>query len=62
MSDRRKIAAQVFSPDRATRNLADEPLTVDDWRKVWEAYKSFRAALRQIVFEARLRRIEQSTK
>jgi hypothetical protein len=56
MADKRaKIAAKVFSPDRATRNLADEPLTADDWRKVWESIKSFRAAVRQIVFDARCR-------
>lgn len=52
---RAKIAAQVFSPTRAIRNLADEPLTADDWRKVWEARKSFIAAIRQIVFDARCR-------
>lgn len=56
MAKRAKIAAQVFSPERATRSLADEPLTADDWRKVWEALKNFRAAVRQIVFEARCRR------
>jgi hypothetical protein len=55
MTPRSKIAAQVFAPARATRKLTGEPLTADDWRKVWEAYKAFVAAVRQIVFEARCR-------
>lgn len=55
MTLRAKIAAQVFAPARAIRNLVDEPLTADDWRKVWNALQAFRAAVRQIVFEARCR-------
>lgn len=56
MKNRRaQFAAQVFAPDRANRNLSSEPLTADDWRRVWEAKKAFTAALRQIVYEARLR-------
>lgn len=58
MTTRAKIAAQVFSPKGANRDLAGEPLTSDDWRKVWEAIQNFRAAVRQIVLEARCRRLE----
>lgn len=58
---RAKIAAQVFAPMRATRQLADEPLAADDWRKVWEALQAFRAAVRQIVFEARCRQQQKGT-
>lgn len=60
MIDRHKIAAKVFGPQRATRNLADVPLTADDWRKVYEAQQCFRAAVRQIVFEALVRDAEAS--
>ena len=62
MIDRHKIAAKVFGPVAANRNLADEPLSVDDWRKVWEALQGFRAAVRQIVLEARIRNAELRTK
>lgn len=56
MNERKKIAAQVFTPTQATRNLADEPLTADDWRKVYEARRALIAAIRQIVFDARCRK------
>lgn len=55
MSDRKKIAAKVFAPAVANRKLADVPLTADDWRKVYEAQQAFRAAVRQIVFNALIR-------
>lgn len=58
MANRAKIAAAVFSATATTRNLADEPLTADDWAKVWQAKKNFTAALRQIVFDARCREAE----
>jgi hypothetical protein len=54
-SKRAKIASQVFTPSRATRKLADEPLTPDDWRKIYEAQQNFIAAVRRVVFEARCR-------
>lgn len=58
MHTRAKIAAKVFAPVAANRQLVDEPLTADDWRRVWEARQSFLAAIRQIVFDARCREAE----
>lgn len=60
--NRAKIASTVFAPTRATRKVADEPLTPDDWRKIWEAMQNFRATVRQIVFEARCRREAEESK
>ena len=57
---RANIAAKVFAPVAANRQLAGEPLTADDWRRVWEARQNFLAAIRQIVFNARIREAELS--
>lgn len=57
-----KIAAKVFAPTAARRALVDEPLTSDDWRRVWEARQNYLAAVRQIVFDARCREAEQQLK
>ena len=59
-SARRKIIADVVDRKSADRRLSDEPLSADDWRRVYELKQGFIAAVRQVVLDARLR--EKSTK
>lgn len=40
--------------------LAEEPLTTEDWERVWLAHQGFRAQLRLIVAKARKRAKAQS--
>lgn len=53
---RLRIIAQTCAPDvPANRPLIDEPLTADDWQRIWHARQGFLATVRQVVCEARLR-------
>lgn len=52
---RRKIIADVFGRQTADRNLVDEPLSADDWRRVYELKQGLIAGVRQVVLNARLR-------
>lgn len=52
---RNKIIADVFGRPSADRSLVDEPLSAEDWRRVYDLKQGFIAAVRQVVLDARRR-------